>query len=211
VFDEALADTLTLPGDGSVHFEATRAGMLIDVDTGMPQTGSPERSALVSNLAAASVIARQIRLRNLGGGIVIDFVGLDSRSSRERLRAAFAEAVASDPAGAQLLGWTRLGHFEVVRPRRGRPLAEAMLELRSGGTLVKTAVTVAHEALRDLRRTGRAQPGRQWRLTVAPDVAAALAGPVADAARQAERRFARTLAIAADPGCDRERFQISPL
>jgi len=208
-FDEALANTLTLPGRGSVHFEATRAGMLIDVDTGTPEAGSPGRAGLTANLAACRTIARQLRLRNLGGGIIIDFVGLESRSSRERVRAALAEAVASDPAGAQLLGWTRLGRFELVRPRRGRPLAEALLEPRPGGALVKTTVTVSHEALRALRRAARAQPGRQWRLIVAPDVAAALAGPMADVVRQAEERFARSITIEADPGYDRERFQIS--
>jgi ribonuclease G len=211
VFDEALSATLALPGVGSVHFEATRAAMLIDVDTGTPETGSPERTGLMANLAAAETIARQIRLRNLGGGIVIDFVGLDSRSAREKLRAALADALAPDPAVPQLLGWTRLGHFELVRPRRGRPLAEALLEPRSGGVLVKTAVTVAHEALRALRRGARAQPGRQWRLTVAPEVAAALSGAAADAVRQAEQRFARSIAIEADLGCERECFQISAL
>ena len=211
VFDEALSATLALPGGGSVHFEATRAGMLIDVDTGTPETGSPERTGWMANLAAAGTIARQIRLRNLGGGIIVDFVGLDSRSAREQLRAALAEALAPDPAVPQLLGWTRLGHFELVRSRRRRPLAEALLEPRLGGALVKTAVTVSHEALRALRRAARAQPGQRWRLTVAPDVAAALAGAAADAVRQAEQRFARSIAIEADPGCERERFQISAL
>jgi ribonuclease G len=210
-FDEVLSATLALPGGGSVHFEATRAGMLIDVDTGTPETGSPERTGLMANLAAAATIARQIRLRNLGGGIVIDFVGLDGRSVREKIRAALAEVLAPDPAAPQLLGWTRLGHFELVRPRRGRSLAEALLEPRSDGALVKTAVTVAHEALRTLRRAARAQPGRRWRLIAAPDVAAALAGAAADAVRQAEQRFARGIVIEAGPGCDRERFQISAL
>jgi ribonuclease G len=211
VFDEALSGSIALPGGGSVHFEATRAGMLIDVDTGTPETGSPEHTGLTANFAAAGTIARQIRLRNLGGGIVVDFVGLDSRSAREKVRAAFAEAVAPDPAGPQLLGWTRLGHLELVRPRRSRPLAEALLEPRAGGALVKTALTVSHEALRALHRAARAQPGRRWRVTVAPDVAAALEGAAAEAVRQAEQRFARSIAIEADPGCERERFQISTL
>ena len=211
VFDEALSATLALSGGGSVHFEATRAGMLIDVDTGTPETGSPERTGLTANLAAAGTIARQIRLRNLGGGLVVDFVGLDSRSAREKVRASFAEALAADPAAPQLLGWTRLGHLELVRPRRGRTLAEALLEPRPGGALVKTAVTVSHEALRAVRRAARTQPGRRWRLTVAPEVAAALAGAAADAVRQAEQRFARSIAIEADPGYHHERFQISAL
>jgi ribonuclease G len=211
VFEEALSATLALSGGGSVHFEATRAGMLIDVDTGTPETGSPERTGLMANLAAAGTIARQFRLRNLGGGIIVDFVGLDSRSARDKVRAALAEALAPDPAVPQLLGWTRLGHFELVRPRRGRPLGEALLEPRSGGALVKTAITVSHEALRALRRAARAQPGRRWRVIVAPEVAAALAGAAADAVRQAEQRFARSIAIEADSGYQRERFQITAL
>ncbi len=211
VFDAALSATLALSGGGSVHFEATRAGMLIDVDTGTPETGSPERTGLMANLAAAGTIARQIRLRNFGGGIVVDFVGTDSRPAREKLRAALAEALAPDPAVPQLLGWTRLGHFELVRPRRGRPLGEALLEPRSSGALVKTAVTVSHEVLRALRRAARAQPGRRWRVIVAPEVAATLAGAAADAVRQAEQRFARSIAIEADPGYHHERFQISAL
>jgi len=210
-FAGSLAETIALPGGGSIHFETTRAGVLIDVDTGTPETGYPERVGLATNLAAARSIARQIRLRNLGGPIVIDFVGLDGRGSRERVRAGLAEALAFDPAQPQILGWTRLGHLELVRPRRGRPLAEALLEPRPGGALVKTAVAVAHEALRALRREARAQPGRSWRLIVAPDVAAALTGRAEPAVKEAERRFARKIAIEADSGYDRERFQIIPL
>ena len=210
VFDRALAGTVALAGGGSVHIEATRAAVLIDVDSGSPQTGSPERTGLAVNLAAVDVIARQIRLRNLGGGIVIDFVGFDDRRLRERVRDALSEALAPDPALPQILGWTRLGHLELVRPRRGRPLAEAMLEPSPGGPLVKTAVTVAHEALHALRREARAQPGRRWRLTVNPDVAAALAGGAATALRGLEQRFGREIVIEVDPGLDRVRFQIAP-
>ena len=211
IFAEALSQTVPLPGGGSVHFEATRAATLIDVDSGVPVTGAPERVAFATNLAAAAAIARHIRLRNLGGGMVVDFVGLDTRASRDKLRVAFAEALAADPASPRVLGWTRLGHLELVRPRRGRPLAEALLEPGSGGALVKTAVTVAHEALRALRREARSQPGRQWRLVTAPQVAAALSGVAAVAVAEAERRFARKIAITAESGHDRERFQISTL
>ena len=211
VFAEALAETLTLPGGGRAHFEATRAGVMIDIDSGTPETGSPEQTGLAANLAAAAIVARQIRLRNLGGGIVVDFVGIDSRAARERVRSALADALAPDPAGLRILGWTRLGHLELVRPRRGRPLAEALLERRPDGALVKTAVTVAHEVLQALRREARAQPGRQWRLVVAPEVAATLSGSAASAVRFAEERFARKIAIEGEHGCERERFEILAL
>jgi Ribonuclease G/E len=209
-FDQALSRTFALDGGGWVNIEATRAGVMIDVDSGTPETGSPERAGLAVNLAAASAIAQEIRLRNLAGGIVIDFVGMGHRRLRERVRDALAERLASDPACPQVLGWTRLGHLELVRPRRRRPLAETLLEPRSGGPLVKTAITVAHEALRALRREARAQPGRSWRLTIAPDVEAAFSGVAAAALRALEDRFGRKITIEADPSTDRESFQITP-
>jgi Rne/Rng family ribonuclease len=211
VFDRALAGTVALPGGGSVHIEATRSAVLIDVDTGSPQTGSLERTGLAVNLAAVDVITGQIRLRNLGGGIVIDFVGLEDRRSRERLRDALAEALAPDPRRPQVLGWTRLGHLELVRPRRGRPLAEALLEPGPRGHPVKTAATVAYEALCALRGEARTQPGRRWRLTVNPEVAAVLAGGATTALRALEERFGRQIALETDPSLDRGRFQITPV
>jgi ribonuclease G len=211
MFDLALADTVALPGGGSVHIEVTQTAVLIDVDTGSAETGSPERTGLAVNLAAVKVIARQIRLRNLGGGIVIDFVGLEDRKLRERVRDTLEKAIISDPARPQILGWTRLGHLELVRPRRARPLAEALLEPRHGGALTRSTVTIAHEVLRALRREARTQPGRKWRLTVSPDVAAVFAGEVAAALRTLDERFGRPVSIATDPSFDRHRFQITPV
>jgi ribonuclease G len=211
VFDEALLPTIALAGGGSVHIEAARAATLIDVDSGTPEAGSAERTALATNIAAAKVIARQLRLHQLGGAIVVDFVGLDDRAARERVRTALARALAADPARPEILGWTRLGHLEIVRPRRLRPLAEMLLEAPSGGLPVKAPVTVAHEALRRLRREERAQPGHRWRLTVAPDVGAALAGAAACALRAFEQRSGRKIAVVADPGLARSQFQILPL
>jgi ribonuclease G len=211
IFDQALSGTVALTGGGAIHIETTRAAVLIDVDSGTPEAGSLEGNRLAVNLAAADAIVRHIRLRNLGGGIVVDFAGLEDRKMRSRVRDRFIEALAPDPARPQILGWTRLGHLELVRPRRGRPLAEALLERRPGGALVKTPITVAHDALRALRREARAQPGRRWRLTVAPDVASAFSGAGSDALRALEKRFGREIKIVADSALERERFQITPV
>jgi ribonuclease G len=210
LFDEMLSPTITLTGGGSVHIEMAKAATLIDVDSGTPESGSPEQTALAINIAAAVVIARQIRLRRLGGSIVVDFVGLDDRRARERVRSAFARALAADPARPEILGWTRLGHLELVRPRRFRPLAEVLIGAPSCGLPTKTAVTLAHEALRRLRREERAQSGHPWQLTVASDVAAALAGPAANALAAFEQRSGRKIIITADPSLERGQFQISP-
>ena len=211
LFDEALAPTLALSGGGSVHVVSAPAAILIDVDSGTPETGTPERTALGVNLAAAEAIARQIRLRNLAGGIVIDFIGLDDRRARERVQTELAQALAPDPMQPQLLGWTRLGHFELVRRRRTRSLADALLEPAAGSAFVKTGATIAYEILRALGREAQMQPGRAWRLTVAVEIAAVLAGEAAYAVRLLEQRFGRTIAVLVDPDLARARFQIAPL
>ena len=184
---------MPLPDVGAIHIDEGRAAVLIDVDTGSPETGSAERSARRANLAAAGVIARQLRLRQLGGGIVVDFAALDAPRERERVRQAVAAALAGDPARPQLLGWTRLGHLEIVRPRRFRSLSETMLGPRGAA---RTRATLAFEALRRLAAEARANPAANWRLTVVPAVEAALRGPAAAALAALELRLGRRIAIA---------------
>jgi Ribonuclease G/E len=208
LFDAALAPTLALAGGGSLHIEESRAGVLVDIDTGTPQAASAARGALAVNLAAAAAIARQLRLRGLGGGIIIDFVGLDGSRPRERVRRAMAAALTGDPAQPQVLGWTRLGHLELVRPRRSRPLSEAMLEPQSAA---KSAVALAFEALRAVYREARASPAANWRLAVSPGVALALRGPAAGGLRALETRLGRTVELAVEPGRDVSPFDIAPL
>jgi Rne/Rng family ribonuclease len=212
LIDEALAPEIAL-GGGAVHIEAARTAVLIDVDTGSaasgaPQEASPERAGLMTDLAAAPVIARQLRLRSLGGGIVVDFVGLDRPRSRAAVVRALAEALLPDPARPQILGWTRLGHLELVRPRHRRPLAEALGERSAEGALVKSAATIAFAALRAVRRAARAEPGRRQALVVAPEIAAVLAGPAAAARRALETRLGREIPVTPEADWRRDRFEI---
>ena len=192
-----------MPGGGSIHIAETAAAVLIDVDTGTPEEGSAERGALAANLAAAQAIARQLRLRQLGGGIIVDFAGLEGRGAREKVRQALAAALAADPAAPQVLGWTRLGHLEIVRPRHGRPLSEAMLEPQGPA---QKRLALAFEALRLVQREARADPAADWRLVVSPAVEAALRGAAAAALRALEARLGREIAIAVEPIRDRAAF-----
>jgi Ribonuclease G/E len=209
-FEQALSPSIAIPGGGTAHFEATRAAVLIDIDSGTPETGSPERTALAVNLAAAILLAREIRRRSLGGAIVVDFVGLDRPESRERVRKALAIALKPDPVLPQILGWTRLGHLELVRPRRRRPLAETLLEPTGEGALRKTAATIAYDALRRLRDQARHPPGSGLRLLAAPEIGAALAGPAAGALSALEARLARRIDITIESDRPRDRFEIVP-
>jgi len=206
-FAAALAPSLALSGSGSIHIAETPAAVLIDVDTGTPEADSAERGALVANLAAARAIARQLRLRQLGGGIVIDFVGLEGRGARDKLRQAMTAALAGDPAEPQVLGWTRLGHLEIVRPRHGRPLSEAMLEPQSIG---KSSVAFAFEALRLVQREARARPAANWRLVVSPAIEAALRGPAMPGLRALETRLGREIGLTVEPNRERGAFDIVP-
>jgi ribonuclease G len=206
LFEAALAPSLALSQGGTVHIEETRAATLIDVDTGTPETGSATRAALAANLAGARLIARELRLRNIGGAVVIDFVGLERRGHREQVRQVLEAALAHDPMKPQLLGWTRLGHIELMRPRRGRSLADAMLDRASRA---KQPVAVAHEALRRVLREARANPASNWRLAVPREVEAALRGPAGAALKALESRLGRRIAIetsAAQEGFDIRRL-----
>jgi Ribonuclease G/E len=207
-FDAALAPSVALPGGGAIHIEEAHAAVLIDVDTGSPDTGSGERNALAVNLAAAPVIARQLRLRQLGGGIIVDFAALEGRGPRERVQGAVAAQLALDPAEPRLLGWTRLGHLELVRPRRFRSLGEAMLE--PGGSR-RNATTLAFAALRALYREARANPAKSWRLVAAPEVEAALRGPAAAALRGLETRLGRAITLDRAAGRGAEPFDIAAI
>jgi ribonuclease G len=193
--DAALAPSLALPGGGTVHIQQLQGATVIDVDTGNPSKGDADAAALAANLAAAETIARQLRLRNLGGGIVIDFVGVEGRAARERVKAVLESACRADPMEPRVLGWTRLGHLELVRPRRGRPLAAALLEPDRGTTPRKQPLALAYECLRALQREARAHPAANWMLRVSPAIAAALSGSARVALHDLETRLGRRIEI----------------
>lgn len=119
--DSAIAELLDvrvpLPLGGSLVIERTEALTVVDVNAG--ERGNP----LDVNLDAAAEIARQLRLRNVGGIVVVDFVNMRSRGDAERVLAALSQAVESDPVQTQVYGMSKLGLVELTRARRGTPLA----------------------------------------------------------------------------------------
>jgi ribonuclease G len=209
LFAAALTPSLTLATGGAAHIEETRAATMIDVDTGTAASGSSARVALVANRAAARLIAHELRLRNIGGAVVIDFVGLGRdggrRDHREQVIRTLTQALADDPAKPELLGWTRLGHLELMRPRRGRSLADAMLEPDSRAL---KPVALAYEALRRVAREARANPAVNWRINASEAVAEGLRGPAAAALKTLETRLGRRLQI--EVGAGVQGFDIAP-
>ena len=127
--DTALAERIVLESGIELLFEPGETLCAVDVDSataGGRQGRAPRRPVEV-NLEAAPAIAQQLRLRNLAGAVVIDFITMRSTYDRDKVQAALAEALAGDPVPTQLYGFTRLGHFELTRARRGATL-KAQLE-----------------------------------------------------------------------------------
>ena len=127
--DTALAERIVLESGIELLFEPGETLCAIDVDSataGGRQGRAPRRPVEV-NLEAAPAIAQQLRLRSIAGAVVIDFVTMRSTYDRDKVQAALAEALAHDPVPTQLYGFTRLGHFELTRARRGATL-KAQLE-----------------------------------------------------------------------------------
>jgi ribonuclease E/ribonuclease G len=123
--DTALAPRIALPSGVEVLFEPGETLCAVDVDSasaGGRQGRAPRRPVEV-NLEAAPAIAQQLRLRNIAGAVVVDFVTMRSAYDRDKVQAALAEALRDDPVPTQVYGFTRLGHFELTRTRRGTTLA----------------------------------------------------------------------------------------
>jgi Ribonuclease G/E len=169
LIEDALSRTAPIPDGGVLTIEPTAALVAIDVDSGARQgSQDPERFALELNTAAAQEAARQIRLRNLGGVIAIDFVSLRVKSHRGLLEAAARSAFAGDPWTVQLGTLSKFGVFDLSRAQMRTPLHEQMRD--ADGRL--SVETVALMALRAIEREARAVTGRQIACTVSPEVKA---------------------------------------
>ena len=167
--EDCLSRTAPLPGGGLLTIEPTAALVAIDVDSGARQSASdPELFALELNIAAAREAARQIRLRNLGGVIALDFVSMRAKPHRALVEQAVHQAFANDPWSVQFGALSRFGVFELARAQLRTPLHEQMRD--ADGRL--SAESVALTALRAIERETRAASGRQIACLVAPEVKA---------------------------------------
>ncbi len=186
----SLADpSIELPGGMRGTIVPTPALTAIDLDGGSGTAARAEKSAaqFAANRAALPGLARQIRLRNLSGAILVDLAGLPVRR-REALGRDFAAALADDPALPRLLGFTRLGLAEILRPRLHPPLHE----------LIAGPFAAGLAALREAARSMAAEPARRLLLRANPAVVAALqADPVA--LPDLARRGAHPLMLRSDP------------
>ena len=185
--DEAEAEALEiihpLPGGGSLAIEETRALVAIDVDVGDRPGSDSKRVTRLANLTALGAGARLLRLKGLGGLVVIDLAGRghDGAALLSAARAAFGP----DNPGVAISPVSRFGTLELTVPRRRRSVLEV---LRGEGSGI-SALTGALRLLRALEREGRASPGARLTATCAPAVAQAVLSYESALADRLGRRF----------------------
>jgi ribonuclease G len=208
--ERALASEVVLPSGGRIIIETTRALTAIDVDSAGHTGGDLEATALRVNLEAGAEIARQIRLRNLGGIVAIDFIPLKEAVHRERLFAALRTAFAADSAAIRFFGYSALGLVEFTRRRQGPPLAEILTEVCnacSGVGVLPKAATIAAALLRRAEAEARANPGRPLALSAPPEVMTVI--EAAGGAAALIRHFGVQVVLKVDPAAPRSHFDVS--
>ena len=208
----ALQPVVTLKSGGHLVIDQTEAMTTVDVNTGsFVGRHNQEDTLFKTNLEAASVLARQLRLRNLGGIIIVDFIDMRDAEHRRQVHRALEKAMARDPARNKLSGVSELGLVEMTRKRTRESLERMLCEACpscAGRGRLKTVETVCYEIFREILRAARACETGELRVLACPAVVECLlAGEFFDAA-ELESCTARTISFRAEPDYGREHFDI---
>jgi ribonuclease G len=172
--EKALARRVDLKSGGYLIVDQTEAMTTIDVNTGGFVGGrSFDDTIFKTNLEAAQVIARQLRLRNLGGIIIIDFIDMENADHRAAVLAEFSKALDRDRTRLTVNGFTQLGLVEMTRKRTRESLAHILCEpcaTCGGRGELRTAQTVCYEILREIVREAKQFNAREFRILASQSV-----------------------------------------
>ena len=170
----ALGRRVELKSGGYLIIDQTEALTTIDVNTGgYVGARNFDDTIFKTNLEGAQAIARQLRLRNLGGIVVVDFIDMMREDHREQVLAEFRKQLMRDRVKTSAGGFSQLGLVEMTRKRTRESLAHMLCEpcaACSGQGIVKTARTVAYDALREILREARQFTPREFRIVASPAV-----------------------------------------
>ena len=172
--EKALARRVELKSGGYLIIDQTEALTTVDVNTGGYVGGrSFDDTIFKTNLEAAQVVARQLRIRNLGGIIIIDFIDMDSEEHRHAVLTEFRKALTRDRTRMTVNGFTQLGLVEMTRKRTRESLAHVLCEpcpVCTGRGELKTAQTACYQILRELLREARQFSARELRILASQQV-----------------------------------------
>ena len=210
--EAALKTKVWLKSGGHIVIHPTEALVAIDVNTGRyVGRHNLEDTVLTTNLEAVAEIVRQIRLRNLGGIIVIDLIDMVEPVHREQVFEALELEMARDRAKHKVLSISEFGLVEITR-KRSRPSLERLLTQPCpycrGTGRIKSLSTIGLELRRQLLRQRQRFGDREILLRVHPDVAQALQRIEQPILRELERELRAEILLQSDPGLHHERFDI---
>ncbi len=172
--ERALARRVPLKSGGYLIIDQTEALTTVDVNTGGFVGGRNfDDTIFKTNLEAAHVIARQLRLRNLGGIIIVDFIDMENPAHRDAVLTEFKKALAPDRTRVTVNGFTSLGLVEMTRTRTRESLAHTLCEpcpTCQGRGEVKTPQTVCYEILRETLREARQYNAKEFRILASQKV-----------------------------------------
>jgi ribonuclease G len=171
---KALGRRVDLKSGGYLIVDQTEALTTVDVNTGgFVGARNFDETIFKTNLEAAGAIARQLRLRNLGGIVIADFIDMTREDHREAVLAEFRKQLARDRVKTMVSGYSALGLVEMTRKRTRESLAHMLCEpcpVCDGKGSVKTARTVTYDILREILREARQFNPREFRIIASPDV-----------------------------------------
>ncbi len=192
-----------LPSGGSIVIDSTEAMVAIDVNSGKYRDqNDAEETAYRINLEAAEEIARQLRLRDLGGLVVCDFIDMRQDRHKRAVEKALRDALKSHKERARILRMSKFGLIEMTRQRQGPSIKRSVfVDCRhcSGSGLVKTAESMSLEVLRILQLLTHRNDVAQVSVSVAPDVCALVLNEQRSFLHHLETKTNKTISILPDP------------
>jgi ribonuclease G len=213
--DDAFHRQVWLKCGGYIVIDETEALVAIDVNTGRNKGARDvEKTILQTNLEAADEIARQLRLRNVGGLIISDFIDMKSRKDQQLVYQLMRERLKRDKAKTHVLPISALGLMEMTRQRAAESLSDSIYEncpYCQGRGVVKTSMTTSVELHRTLNTVMRKYQDEvhEFRVILNPDVLKRLREEDEELLIELERRYASKLMFRGDPAFHHEKFVIT--
>ncbi len=213
--DNALKSKVQLRSGGSIVINQTEALVAIDVNTGRyvgkKSTGRLEDTIVKTNLEAAKEIVRQLRLRDLGGIIVCDFIDMEEKKNRQKVFATVEQELRKDRSPSKALQVSDFGLVIITRKRVKQSLERVMTEpcpYCSGTGVIKSTSTICYEIFNEVRKIGAELNGHRVLLRVNPEIARAFREEESAVLRDLKHSIGRDVTVKSDVQLHHEQFDV---
>ena len=212
--DKALRPKVWLKSGGYLVINQTEALVAIDVNTGRyvgKRTGRLEDTIVKTNLEAVKEIVRQLRLRDLGGIIVLDLIDMEEKKNRQKVFQEVEKELRKDRSPSKALQVSDFGLVIVTRKRVKQSIERLLTEpcpYCSGSGLIKSSSTICHEILTDVQKIVSELDGQSVILRVNPDIARALKEEESATFRELQRAVGRPVTLKPDAHLHHEQFDV---